>query len=270
MIGVMQVGEQAMADRYAYLPYLGLFLMGCWAVADWAQERRIKRRWLASAAVVALAALVLLTSRQIGYWSDNVTLWTHALQVSSGNFVAEDNLGGALLAEGRSEEAIQHFRQAMAINPTDPMSKLNVAAYEQQHGQLQQAIAGDEVVLRMTSDPGLQATAYSNLGFAYRELHDYTRARESYQTAVSLAPTASQAWLGLALVEQMSGDLRQAVADYSRAASCDPTDLEYLLLAQALEKEGRLEEAKAAKEQAQHLSADLPQAEQRANQLLLQ
>ena len=270
MIGLVQVGEQAMADRYAYLPYLGLFLMVCWGVAEWAKGRRIEVRGMATASAVLLAALVVLTARQIGYWRDNVTLWTHALQVTSDNFVAENNLGGALVAEGRSEEAIAHFRRAMAINPSDPMSKLNVAAYEQQHGQLKQAIAGDEAVLGMTSDRGLQATAYSNLGAAYRELHDYPHARESFQAAVNLAPAAAQAWLGLGLVEQKSGDLKQAVADYSRATSFEPTDVEYLLLGQALEKAGRLEEAKAADDQAQRLSADFPQAQESAKQLLLQ
>jgi protein O-mannosyl-transferase len=270
MIGVVQVGEQAMADRYAYLPYLGLFLMVCWGAAEWAEDNRIEARWRVAAAALALVPLVAVTSRQIGYWRDNVTLWTHALQATSDNFVAEDNLGGALVAEGRSEEAIAHFRRAMTINPSDPMSELNVAAYEQEHGQWEQAIAGDQAVLRMTSDRGLQATAYSNLGTAYRELHDYPHARESFQAAVNLAPAAAQAWLGLGLLEQKRGDLKQAVADYGRAASFEPTDVEYLLLGQALEKAGRLEEAKAADDQAQQLSPDLPQAEQSAKQLLLQ
>ena len=270
MIGVVQVGEQSMADRYAYLPYAGLFLMVCWGVADWAEQQRIERRWVGAAAAVALLALVAATTRQIGYWRDNVTLWTHALQVTSNNFVAEDNLGGALLAEGRSEEAIAHFQRAMAINPSDPMSRLNVAAYDLQHGQLQKAIEGEQMVLRMTSDRGLQALAYSNLGSADRELHDYVRAKENYQAALNLAPANSPAWLGLGLVEQKSGDLTRAVADYTRATHWEPSDVGYLLLAQALEKAGRLEEAKAAEEQAERVSPDLRQAEQRAKQLLTQ
>lgn len=270
MIGLVQVGEQAMADRYAYLPYLGLFLMVSWGVAEWAQAHQIKSRWLTATAAVAIFPLVALTARQISYWGNNVTLWRHTLEVTSGNFVAEDNLGGALLEGGRSEDAIAHFHRAMAINPSDPMSRLNIAAYEQQHGALQQAIADDQAVLGMTSDRGLQVTAYSNLGSAYRELHEYPRSEESYHDALNLAPATAQAWVGLGLVEQRSGDLLQAVDDYSRAANYGPTDVEYLLLAQALEKAGRLDQAKAAEERAQSLSADLKQSERRAKQLLVQ
>ncbi|MGE5204024.1 MAG: tetratricopeptide repeat protein, partial [Chlamydiota bacterium] len=270
MIGVVQVGEQAMADRYAYLPYAGMFLMVCWGVADWAEKQRIERRWIGAASAVVLLVLVVATTRQIGYWRDNVTLWTHALQVTSNNFVAEDNLGGALLAEGRSEEAIAHFQRAMVINPSDPMSRLNVAAYDLQHGRLQRAIEGEQAVLRMTSDRGLQALAYSNLGSADRELHDYVHAKENYQAALNLAPANSQAWLGLGLVEQKGGDLTRAVADYTQATNWEPSDVGYLLLAQALEKAGRMAEAKAAEDQAERVSADLPQAEQRAKQLLTQ
>lgn len=270
MIGLVQVGEQAMADRYAYLPCLGLFLMAGWGAAETVQEQGINRRWLAAAAAVAVLSLAALTSRQISYWGNNVTLWRHTLEVTSDNFVAEDNLGGALLEEGRSEEAIAHFRRAMAINPNDPMSRLNVAAYEQQRGALQQAVADDQAMLGMTSDRGLRVTAYSNLGSAYRELHEYARSEESYQDALNLAPRTAQAWVGLGLAEQRRGDLLQAVADYRRAVSFAPTAVEYVLLEQAMEKAGHPVRAKAAEERAQSLSADLKQTEREAEQLLAQ
>src|SRR5438552_15583382 len=119
MIGLVQVGAQAMADRYAYLSYVGLFIMLCWAVADWASTRQIHQRWLAAAGAVVVISLAILAHRQLNYWSDNITLWTHTLQVTTDNFVAEDNLGGALLQQFRTEEAIPHFRNAIKINPFD-------------------------------------------------------------------------------------------------------------------------------------------------------
>src|SRR5213076_918118 len=80
MIGVVQVGGQAMADRYAYLPFIGLFVMVCWGAVDWAQRKRLPAHWPAALVIVVLAAFSLLTYRQIGYWRDSITLWSHALQ----------------------------------------------------------------------------------------------------------------------------------------------------------------------------------------------
>ena len=82
MIGLVQVGPQAMADRYAYLPLVGLFIMTCWGVSDWASRRRISNRWLASASIAALAVLSVTAHRQIGYWKDDVTLWSHTVNVT--------------------------------------------------------------------------------------------------------------------------------------------------------------------------------------------
>ena len=268
MIGLVQVGGQAMADRYAYLPYVGLFLMVCWAVPDSVPRSRAYARGVAFAGGLALVALATLTARQIGYWRDNVTLWTRTLQVTGPNFIAEDNLGGALRGDGRTEDAMVHFRRAVEINPNDPIGNLNVAAYEQQHGNLQSAIERYQVALRMTPNLELQATAYSNLGSAYRELHDQSRARENYQAAVQRMPANALGWVGLGLVEQDSGNLERAIDDYSRAMTLQPTDVGYVLLTQALEKAGRMNEAKETLSKAQALSADFAKAQQNAQHLL--
>lgn len=268
MIGLVQVGAQAMADRYAYLSYVGLFIMLCWAAADWASTRQIHQRWLAAAGAVVVISFAMLAHRQLKYWSDNITLWTHTLQVTTDNFVAEDNLGGALLQQYRTDEAIPHFRNAIKINPYDPVGNLNVAAYEQQHGKLLESIQLYQNVLRMTPDAKLRATTFSNLGSAYRNLRDYARAKQNYEAAVKLEPDTPHAWIGLGLLAQKNGDLNRAIEDYSRAMSIQPTDAGYLLLAQALEKAGRTQEAKAAYETAQRLSPDLKQAQLNAEQLL--
>jgi tetratricopeptide (TPR) repeat protein len=268
MIGLVQVGGQAMADRYAYLPYIGLFIMVCWVMPDSLPRSQACSRALAISGSLALLALAAVSVRQIGYWGDNVTLWTHTVEVTGPNFIAEDNLGLSLRTGGRIEDAIAHFRRAVEINPEDPIGNLNVAAYEQQHGNLQSAIRRYQVALRMTPSPDLQATAYSNLGSAYRALHDAARARQNYQAALDRMPQSAPAWVGLGLVEQDSGSFDRAIDDYSHAMSIQPTDVGYLLLAQALQKAGRNDEAKGAHANAQAMSADLAQAQQRANELL--
>ena len=197
MIGLKQVGTQAMADRYAYLPFVGLFLMVCWGVGEWGEERHLTIASLAVPSVTALLALMMVAHRQIGYWSDHATLWSHALQVTSGNWQAENNLGMALLRQGRMEEAIPHFRAAAAIDPSDPVSNMNIGTYEHSHGNLPQAIEYYKRTITLARNPKLKAEAYNNLGYAYKDLGDYTDAQQNLQAAVSINPEFVGAWISV-------------------------------------------------------------------------
>ena len=89
MVGLMQVGRQSMADRYAYVPLLGLFIMLCWGVADWAQARHLPAALLPAVSVTVLATLAVLTYRQVGYWANDLTIWSHTVQVTDRNWFAE-------------------------------------------------------------------------------------------------------------------------------------------------------------------------------------
>ena len=268
MIGLVQVGSQAMADRYAYLPFVGLFVTVCWGVADWASQWWLPQPYLATVAALCLLSLSLLTHRQLGYWADNITLWSHTLKVAQDSFIAEDNLGGALLKAGQTDQAIVHFRRAAALEPTDPMSHLNLAADEQRHGHFSQAIAQYGQLIEATDDVRLRTSAYTDLGYCYRQTGDRARARQSFQEATSLSPGAFRAWVGLGLLAHDSGNLAEAIHDYGRSLSIQPWDLAYLLLAQALEQSGRTEESQAALQQAKRLSVDFDQLRQVGNQLL--
>jgi hypothetical protein len=183
MIGLVQVGEQAMADRYAYLPFIGLFIMICWGVADWAAQRKVSATVLAGASVVVLVALSVVAYRQLGYWRDNVILWTHIIEVTPPNYIAQDDLGGALLNTGQLEEAMKHFHAAAEIYPLDPFSNLNLAIYAQQQGDPQQAIARSETVLSRTPSPRMRSKAYTTMGLAYRDLGDYAKSQEYLEAA---------------------------------------------------------------------------------------
>lgn len=269
MIGLVQVGNQAMADRYAYLPFIGLFVLVAWGVGDWAAVRRISMPQLAAAGAVCGLGLVIVTYRQIGFWKDNVSLWSHAIEVTVPNFVAEDNLGGALIEAGRTDEAMAHFRRAVAIEPSDAMSRLNLAADEQRHGNFLQAIAQFGQVIDATDDVRLRARAFTDLGFCYRETGNRVRAKESFQLATRLRPESTfRAWVGLGLIAHDSGDETEAIRDYSRSLSIQPWDLSYFLLARALEKSGRREESQAAVQEAMRLSPDFNQLQQVGDDLL--
>lgn len=268
MIGLVQVGKQAMADRYAYLPFLGLFIMACWAVGEWAQQKHISALRLAIPVLIVLAALAAATFRQLNYWSDNVTLWSHTVAITGPNAVAQDNLGGALVEENRIAEAMPHFQVAAEIDPSDPVSHLNLASYQLEQGNPQEAVKQLDTVLNLTSEPRLKATVLSNLGAAYSRMRDYPHAKKSFEEALALDPQRVQAITGLGLLAQRSGDLHEAIEQYSRAVSLEPSGLRYALLAQALEKSGRAAEAQAAYQEAARLFPDLDQLRQSVDALL--
>ena len=268
MIGLVQVGTQSMADRYAYLPFLGLFVALVWAAADWAAAKHLPTMWLAAIGAICLFSAALVTHRQIGYWSNNLTLWSHTAAVTKDNFIAEDNVGGALLEQGRQEEAMPHFRAAAAIDSTDAMSRLNIAAYEQRHGNLNDAVAQYNQVVHMTRDPRYRATAFSDLGYAYRDLGDSVHAKQSFQAAIELRPRNLRAWFGLGLVAQKSGDYAEAVNDYQHALAIQPWDLGYYLLGRALEQNGQKDGAQLAMQTARQLSGNFDQLQHAGDALL--
>jgi tetratricopeptide (TPR) repeat protein len=274
MIGLIQVGAQAMADRYAYIPFIGLFLMVTWLAADWAKAHQLSARWLAIPAVSCLLVLGTLTYRQVGYWHDIPSFWLRTLALTQNNYVAHDTLGDFMASQGRTEEAAAHFRAALAIRPDDLPANLNLGTYEHGRGNLPGAIDRYQMVALHAADVGLRATAYGNLGSAYRQMGESMKAKQCYEISLQLAPggprapMAPMAMIGLGLIAQKDGDLPEAVRQYSRAMAVQPTDVGYLLLGQALQQQGRSDEAKTIFERVARLSPNLSEAQRTAESLL--
>jgi protein O-mannosyl-transferase len=268
MIGLVQVGAQAMADRYAYIPFIGLFLMLTWLVADWAKANQLRAQWLAIPAICWLVTLGTLTYRQVGYWHDIPSFWNRTLALTENNYIAHDTLGEYLASQGQIEEAATHFRAALAIRPDDLPGNLNLGAYEHGHGNLPAAIERYQMVAQHAADVSLRAIAYGNLGSAYRQMGDLTKAKQCFNTALQLSPDRPMAMIGLGLIAERNGDPSEAVRQYSRAMAVQPTDVGFLLLAHALQQEGRSDEAKAILERVAHSSPDLPEAQRTADALL--
>ncbi len=252
VIGLVQVGQAAMADRYAYIPEIGIFFMMAFAIVHWA--KRIPPVWIAMPAILTLVALAFATYRQIGYWQTNAGLWTHALAVTENNFIAEDNLGGALLLEGKEDEAHDHFEAAAHINPKDPMSRTNLGTYFQTHNQLREAIAQYEIAVTLTSDPGLLAQNYANMGVAHGQLQEDNDALQDFQQALHFNPNQFNAWLGMGVLAEKQGRTDEAIQDFSRSIDLQPTAQAYFELERSLEKAGRFPEAREAYRQAQALA----------------
>jgi len=257
MIGLVDIGVHAMADRYAYIPLLGIFVIVSWGAADLIKRWHVPTAVAAAGTVAILLALGIALHRQVSFWSDNVTLWTHTLEITEANFTAEDNLAGALITQGRVEEALPHLLRARALRPDDPQSALNVATYLQMHGKYQAALDGYARVVQLTKAPPFLATARANSGYAHLSLKQYGDAQLDFEAALKEQPGNSSAYRGLGLLAQRAGDIAQATKDYERSAKLQPSPVGYLLLAQALEIGGQAEAARAAQSQAARMDRDL-------------
>lgn len=270
MIGLVQVGNQAMADRYVYLPLIGLFIIIVWGTAEWAGSRQLSAKYLAAAGLTILLALCAVTRIQISYWHDDYSLWARALAVTQGNFVAENNLAHALIKQRRYDEAIVHFRAAAALEPGDPVSQLNLGIYAEEHGDLRQAAARYEYVLRLATESQIRASAYTNLGTIFFAIHDYAQAQRNFDSAMKLKPVFPAALLDMGLIAQNAADWNRAADYFAQFVAVSPSDVGYLLLAHALHQAGRHDDADRAYQQALRLSNDINQAQQRAAQLAAQ
>ena len=189
MIGLVQVGRQSMADRYAYLPLLGLFILLCWGVADCVQAWHLPAALLPAISLAVLASLALVTYRQASYWADNAMLWSHTLQVTDRNWFAESYLGDALRYTGHQDEAaLQHYFKSLEINPGNVEANLGLALYEHQTGNLRESV---DYYKKFLAKAGGDSRCYQvliNLGHVYRRLGDAERAQQYFEEAAKIAP----------------------------------------------------------------------------------
>ncbi|MGB6385638.1 MAG: tetratricopeptide repeat protein [Terriglobales bacterium] len=257
MIGLVQVGVQSMADRYAYIPLLGIFVIVCWGGADLLRTLRVPTKVSAVLAAAILLAMGITLHRQVSFWNDNLTLWTHTLEVTGANYTAEDNLATALITSGRVVEAVPHLQRALFLRPDDPIATLNIATYEQMQGHYRAALDGYARVPQFTNSPPLLATAKLNSGYAHYSVKQYDNAQHDFEAALNLQPRNSSAYRGLGLVAQRAGDVAQAAKDYERAIELQPSSVDYLLLAQALEIGGQSAAAREAQSRAAGMTRDL-------------
>jgi Tfp pilus assembly protein PilF len=261
VIGLVQLGQAAMADRYAYMPLIGIFIIIAFSAADWVR----KFGWSTQVGIVGSLVIVVLaglTNRQIGFWQSSQSLWAHTLAVTSNNFVAEDNLGGALILEGKEEEAYPHFMAAARINPRDPMSHSNLGSYLLTHSREKEAIEEFDTAIGLTSDPGLLAQAYANRGAAQRTLGNDEAARESFEHSLAQNPEQFNAWFGLGLIAQKHGNFEEAISDLKRSLIAQPAAEAYFQLGRTYMQINETDQAIGAYQQALKISPGYDPAQQ--------
>ncbi len=268
VIGVIQVGVQAMADRYAYIAYIGLFICVVWSITEIARERKIASAWLALPAVLVLLTLGILSRRQIAYWHDSETLWRHTLSVTNYNYMAHDGLARTLARQGRTEEAMVEFKAAEQIAVYTASALVDIGVYAQTNGRLQDAIEQYQESLNASPDSKSKSTALSYLGLAFTQMGDVGRAKSNYAQALQQNPDNTAALVGSGLLAERDGDFEFAAHQISRAMKVEPTDVGYLLLGRALRHAGRGAEADSVLAQARRISPNIAQAQQSAEQIM--
>ncbi len=189
-IGLVQIDMHALADRYAYIAFVGLFIMVCWGVAEWSEMRSLPRAVLPVASLAVLLALSATARRQVGFWSDSVALWTHTLDVTHRNWVADVRLGNHYFAQENYEQAIFHYSRAAEDKPNEVFINESIGMVEHKRGNPRRAITYYEKALAVSRDDRVNAQLLANMGHAYSDLGDTADALRCYRSAQRLAAPA--------------------------------------------------------------------------------
>lgn len=198
VIGLIQVGTHAMADRYTYIPLIGLFIGITWGSADVLRRLAYYKKILAGAGVVVLLLLSVQSFVQASYWRDAIELFRHALDVTKNNYIAHNNLGAAYARRGNSAEAINHYREAIKIMPHYLMAHFNMAATLTDQGELVQAAGYYRRVLNMRPD---FAEAHNNLAIVLARRGELEKSIEHFRKALHLRPDYGEARNNLQIAE---------------------------------------------------------------------
>ena len=288
VIGIVQVGMQAMADRYTYLPLIGIFMMIAWGGADILHARRAGGLIGGVISAVVLVGLAVATQIQVGYWKDSLTLFTHALRVTDKNYQAHNNVGRVLagmkkyeeaaghyreairsnpyylpaynnlglaqMEQGRLEEARGSFTEALKINPGDGNVHLNRGELFSRMDRLDEAIGDYRAAMKKTPDDPM---LHNSLGVTLTRRGRLTEALHEYREAIRLAPEHAGAHNNLAMLLLGQGQVDEAIAHFREAIHYQPEYANaHYQLALALKRKGLADEAERHFREARRINPD--------------
>jgi tetratricopeptide (TPR) repeat protein len=258
VIGIVQVGRQSYADRYTYVPYIGLFIMLAWGLpqllSKWAQ-RKIA---LGLSMVIILTALGICAHRQVSYWKNSITLFSHVNEVTQNNFTACNNLGAAYNSIGRYAEAIKSYNQAIILNPNYVIAQNNISNVYVKLGRYTEAIEVYKNAIRIRPD---YAEAYFGLGLTYYKLGRGAEAIEAYKQAIRIKPDYADAHNNLGIAYGNLDRDTEAIEAYKNAIRIRPNYAEaHFALGFAYYKLGRYQESIEACKQAIRIKPDYADA----------
>jgi tetratricopeptide (TPR) repeat protein len=190
VIGLVQVGAQAMADRYTYVPLIGVFIIIAWGVPEIGRRWPQRRLYLATLSTTLLLFLVVMTWKQVQYWRNGISLLEHTLEVTSNNWLCNYNLGTALDKKGRTDDAIIHYLEALRIAPDYAEAHINLGIALDKKGRIDDAIKHYLEALRISPD---YAEGHNNLGIDLARKGNFDMAVKHFQKALQINPNFSYA-----------------------------------------------------------------------------
>ncbi len=221
VIGLVQVAGHAMADRYTYIPLIGLFILIAWAVPDLLEKWRYRCVVLRVFSGGLFSVLMILTWVQVRYWEDSMALFNHAINATNNNYLAHNSLGAALLGEGRLAEAIKHFREALRIRPDYAEANNNLGNAFADQGDIETAIRHYSEALRVKPNA---AEIHVNLGSVLLRKGRLNEAARHYSEALRIKPDFAGAHNNLGIILAYQGDLARAISHFREALRLDPGD----------------------------------------------
>jgi len=214
VIGIVQVGSQALADRYTYVPLIGLFVMVAWSIPDILVGWRFRRVVLSLLTGLLLLPLMIITNFQVKYWQNNIALFEHTLAVTSNNYIIHNNLGTVLAGQGKTQEAFAHFAEALRIEPDFAEAHNNLGGFLASQGKIQEATNQYNEALRINPN---YAEAHYNFGILLASQGKIQEAIDHCVEALRIEPDFAEAHNNLGGFLASQGKIQEAIAHFAEA-----------------------------------------------------
>jgi tetratricopeptide (TPR) repeat protein len=266
VIGLIQAGAQAMADRYTYMTLTGLFIIIAWSAKEFVSKRQYKILALLTVAVLVIWGIT--AARQLRYWKDSLTLFEHTMQVTENNYIARSNYISCLYEVGRLDEAIEQFRELLKIKPDSAQTHNNFGVALLQTGRVQDAIEHFRLAIKYQPDSLL---GYFNLAVALQNQGRFEEAVSYYEQALKIEPGHIASRLKLAAALNELGRIDEAVGECQKCLQIDPNDPNSLsALGVIVGRQGKFDEAVAHLTESLRLDPNSAQTYYYLGQVLVQ
>jgi tetratricopeptide (TPR) repeat protein len=231
VIGLVQAGIQARADRYTYVPLIGLFIIAAWGISDLSQKWRYRKESLIASSTAVLLCLFIVTWTQIGYWQNSISLFDHALNITDNNYAAYFNRGAIYSHFGNNMQAMGDYNKAIEIYPLYAEAYNNRGNTYLGTNNYKQAIEDYDQAIKINPN---YAKAYSNRGNTYLGISNYKQAIEDYDQAIKISPDYARVYTNRGLAYSKLGNYAQAIEDLKTAARLGYKDAQNTLKSQGI------------------------------------
>lgn len=262
VVGLVHVGDLAHADRYTYVPLLGIFIALAWGANELATRAPRMRNGLIAVAVIAILALSITTAADVSYWHDGISVTEHAIAVTGPNTLMERTLGETLYAQGRVNEALDHLMRSLRIQPTD-VAFYDVGTIKLQQNNPAEASFYFQKALEYPGEPATLAQIHNNLAILEMQQGALAEAEKHFQQSLALAPDSARHRIAYGWLLTKESRYDEAATQYEQAIKISPDATAYFSLGTVLEQQHRLDEAADAYRKALALSPNLQEAKAR-------